>query len=211
MRRPNHVARAAAFQQDAQLARWILALVLLALFVADVLVPHAVFTSRFPGANDFYSRWGGARSWWTQGLSPYSEATSIQIEIGIYGRRALPGEDPGLFAYPFYTVFVLAPLAFLPYVWAEAAWLAALVAASRDLARCDVHPLVCVLLINALVIPFAPQSTMRVPLGMLRLIVGLVAAVITWCVYRQSRRALNCALLRSATLVFAFNESQLPN
>jgi hypothetical protein len=123
MRRPNHVARAAAFQRDARLARWILALVLLVLFVTDVLVTHAVFTSRFPGANDFYSRWGGARSWWTQGLSPYSEATSIQIEIGIYGRRALPGEDPGLFAYPFYTVFVLAPLAFLPYAWAEAAWL----------------------------------------------------------------------------------------
>lgn len=98
---------------------------------------------------------------------------------------------------------IVAPRALLP-------GLAGLVAALRDLARRDVHPLVCVLLINALVIPFTPQSTMREPLGLLRVIVGLVVAVITWCVYRQSRRALNYALLWSATLVVAFNESQLP-
>ena len=56
--------------------------------------------------------------------------------------------------------------------WALLPGLAALVAALRDLAWRDVHPLVCVLLINAPVIPFTPQSTMREPLGMLRLIVG---------------------------------------
>ncbi len=101
----------------------ILIVLLSLLWVADVIATHAVFTSRFPGANDFYSRWAGARAWWMQGLSPYSEEASIQIEIGIYGRRALPGEDPGPFVYPFYTIFLIAPLAFLPYAWAEAAWL----------------------------------------------------------------------------------------
>ena len=101
-------------------------LCLIAVYVADTVATHAVFTSRFPGANDFYSRWAGARAWWVQGLSPYSEEASRQIEIGIFGRRALPGEDPGPFAYPFYAVFLIAPLAFLPYVWAEAAWLALL-------------------------------------------------------------------------------------
>jgi hypothetical protein len=88
--------------------------------------------------------------------------------------------------------------------------LAALIAAGRDLWRGDVHPLVCILLMNALVIPFTPQSTMREPLGILRLIVGLVAAVVLWGAYRKSGRALNYSLLWIATLVLAINESQLP-
>jgi hypothetical protein len=106
--------------------RLLMLLLLLVLAAATVVATHALFTSRFPGANDFYSRWGGARAFWTQGLSPYSDEASAQIEIGIYGRRALPDEDPGPFAYPFYTVFIIAPLAFLPYEWAEAVWLTVL-------------------------------------------------------------------------------------
>jgi hypothetical protein len=88
--------------------------------------------------------------------------------------------------------------------------LLALVVALRDVLQGDRHPFVCVLLINALIVPFTPQSTMREPLGMARLIVGLVAAVILWGAYRKSRRALNYSLLWIATLVLAINESQLP-
>jgi hypothetical protein len=88
--------------------------------------------------------------------------------------------------------------------------LAALVAVLRDMVRGDIHPFVCVLLLNALVIPFTPQSTMREPLGMLRFAVGLVAAVLMWGAYRRSRRALNYSLLWVATLALAVNESQLP-
>ena len=98
---------------------------------------------------------------------------------------------------------IVTPMALLPA-------LAALVAALRDVARRDVHPLVCVLLMNALIIPFTPQSTLREPLGMLRFIVGLVAAVLAWGAYRKSRRALNYSLLWIATLALAINESQLP-
>ena len=77
---------------------------------------------------------------------------------------------------------IITPMALLPA-------LVALVAALRDVARHDVHPLVCVLLMNAIIIPFTPQSTLREPLGMLRFIVGLVAAVLAWGAYRRSRRA----------------------
>jgi hypothetical protein len=98
---------------------------------------------------------------------------------------------------------IMIPMALLP-------GLVALVAALHDMARRDVHPLVCLLLMNALVIPFTPQSTLREPLGMLRFIVGLVMAVILWGAYRKSRRALNYSLLWIATLVFAVNELQLP-
>ena len=98
---------------------------------------------------------------------------------------------------------IMIPAALLP-------GLVALIAALRDIARRGAHPLVCSLLMNALVIPFTPQSTLREPLGMLRFIVGLVAAVILWGAYRKSRRALNYSLLWIATLVLAINEPQLP-
>jgi hypothetical protein len=98
---------------------------------------------------------------------------------------------------------IVIPMALLPA-------LASLIVALRDVIRRDVHPLVCILLVNALVIPFTPQSTMREPLGMLRFIVGLVVAVVAWGAYRQSRRALNYSLFWIATLALAINESQLP-
>jgi hypothetical protein len=100
----------------------LLALVAL-LLAAEVYVTHSVFTSRFPGANDFYSRWKGAEVYWREGLNPYSEQASLAIQQGIYGRPAGPGEDPGPFAYPFYTVFLLLPLVWLPYAWVQAVWL----------------------------------------------------------------------------------------
>lgn len=84
---------------------------------------HHFFTSRFPGANDFFSRWEGARVFWQKGLSPYSREATLSIQIGMYGRPARPDEDQVLFAYPFYTVFFLLPLVWFPYSWAQAIWM----------------------------------------------------------------------------------------
>ncbi len=106
-----------------------LALVILLglLLVGDVVATYALFTSRYPGANDFASRWCGAQAFWRNGLSPYSDEATRQIQLLIYGRPILPEEeqqfDPGPFAYPFYTVFLLMPLVWMPYPWAEAIWL----------------------------------------------------------------------------------------
>jgi len=104
---------------------------LVALFlVGDVGATYVLFTSRYPGANDFASRWAGARAFWRDGLSPYSDEATRQIQLLIYGRPIAPEEeqefDPGPFAYPFYTVFLLLPLVWLPYAWAEAIWLVVL-------------------------------------------------------------------------------------
>ncbi|MFQ5612222.1 MAG: glycosyltransferase family 87 protein [Anaerolineae bacterium] len=101
-------------------------LLLLALYVVALQV---FFTTRFPGANDFYSRWRGAQVFWQEGLNPYSAEATLAIQEGIYGRPALPDEDPGPFAYPFYTVFLLIPLVPLTYSWASAVWLAVVQAA----------------------------------------------------------------------------------
>jgi hypothetical protein len=95
---------------------------LLCLVLYTVLIQVA-FTSRYPGANDFYSRWRGAQVFWQDGISPYADEATLAIQQGIYGRPAGPDEDPGPFAYPFYTVFLLAPLMPLSYSWASAAWL----------------------------------------------------------------------------------------
>ena len=51
---------------------------------------------------------------------------SANIQQRIYGRMAADDEDPGYFAYPFYTVFVLLPLVFTGYAWASAIWMVAL-------------------------------------------------------------------------------------
>lgn len=102
---------------------------LAALFVIGVYAVYTLKSRPYPGANDFYSRWSGARSYWLKGLDPYGDEASLAIQIGIYGRPVVPGEDPGYFAYPFYTVLLIAPLAPLDYALAEAIWLTALEAA----------------------------------------------------------------------------------
>lgn len=106
----------------------ILALVALVVFAVVVVGVRSIFTARYPGLNDFMSRWEGARSYWIDGLNPYGEQASLNIQTRIYGRAVVEGEDPGYFAYPFYTVFLVWPLVYLPYSWASAAWMALLAA-----------------------------------------------------------------------------------
>lgn len=93
------------------------------LLAGNVVTTHDVLTAPYPGHNDFMSRWEGARSYWRDGLNPYGEAASTKIQQRIYGRMAAEDEDPGYFAYPFYTVFMLLPLVFTGYAWASAVWM----------------------------------------------------------------------------------------
>lgn len=102
--------------------------VILLVFAAGVVGIYAFKSDPYPGANDFYSRWSGVRSFWVDGLDPYGDAASLAIQEGIYGRAAEDDEDPGYYAYPMYTTLLLAPLAPLSYTWAEAVWLALLIA-----------------------------------------------------------------------------------
>ncbi|MBN1977752.1 MAG: DUF2029 domain-containing protein [Anaerolineae bacterium] len=110
--------------------RLILLFLVVLLLAADVVATYHFFTSRYPGANDFASRWAGARAFWVDGVSPYSDEATRQIQMLIYGRPIPPEEeqefDPGPFAYPFYTVFLLFPIVWMPYPWAEAIWLVVL-------------------------------------------------------------------------------------
>lgn len=116
----------------------IVALIGAAVVIALTLVAYNYLTLPYPGLNDFMSRWEGARSFWIDGLNPYGDEASLNIQKRIYGRPAAPDEDPGYFAYPFYTVFVIWPLVYLDYAWASAVWLVLL-------AICQIAALVMIL------------------------------------------------------------------
>jgi len=100
-----------------------LTLALCVLFLLTILATYTSLTSPAPGHNDFMSRWEGARAYWQDGLNPYDAQASLQIQEAIYGRAALPSEDPGYFTYPFYTVLPLWPLVQVSYAWASAIWM----------------------------------------------------------------------------------------
>src|SRR5574341_477562 len=102
--------------------RWAGVVIGLALLVAYTVVLREIFTSKHPGANDFFSRWAGAHLYLSRGWDPYGPEASLWIQNTIYGHPALPDQDASLFAYPFYTIFVVAPYALIPYDWAQAAW-----------------------------------------------------------------------------------------
>ncbi len=98
-------------------------LLLAILLVANVMATYNTLTKPYPGHNDFMSRWEGARSYWRDGLNPYGEQASLNIQKQIYGRAATEDEDPGFFAYPFYTLFLVWPLVYISYAWASAIWM----------------------------------------------------------------------------------------
>ncbi|HET7375444.1 MAG TPA: hypothetical protein VFK30_01975, partial [Anaerolineae bacterium] len=66
------------------------------------------------------------------------------------------------------------------------------------------------LLLNAGIILFTPQSTFREPLAMARFVVGLIAAVLIYAAARKSKQGLRFAWLWLFTLGLALNEANLP-
>lgn len=66
------------------------------------------------------------------------------------------------------------------------------------------------LLLNAGIILFTPQSTFREPLAMARFVVGLIATVLIYAAARKSKRGLRFAWLWLFTLGLALNEATLP-
>jgi len=107
---------------NTKLRTWLLVGLLVGLlFALESVAVHAFFTARFPGGNDFYSRWAGARALLLEGRDPYSLDVTVEIQ-------AVIGVDPiqegkGGFAYPLYVLFLFWPLVYLPYDWTLAIWI----------------------------------------------------------------------------------------
>ncbi|MDW8325553.1 MAG: hypothetical protein RMK99_03200 [Anaerolineales bacterium] len=91
------------------------------------------------------------------------------------------------------------PIAVLPSLWGM------VTAAARVLQRDRALP-VWVLGANAAIFPFTPFSTYSEPLGLVRLVCGLVLAVLVFGAYSGSKRVLNYAVFSTAALVMLLNE-----
>lgn len=185
--------------------RWLLlGGLLLAIMAGNVVITHNVLTQPFPGHNDFLSRWEGARTFFIDGASPYSDEASLNIQQRIYGRPVIANEDPGFFAYPFYTVFVVWPTVYLDYAWASALWMVVLqvcligaLLLILDLYRWRPGPLVfATLMIWALVDYYAARGLV---LGQPSHLVYLLQVIAIWSLYRQ-RETLGGAALALSTL-----------
>lgn len=177
-------------------------IVLIALLAGNVIATHNVLTGPHPGHNDFMSRWEGVRSFWRDGLNPYGDETSLNIQKRIYGRPAEEDEDPGYFAYPFYVVLMLWPLAYTSYAWASAIWMVLLEACLigalvllLDLFRWRPRPwLLAVLLLWSLTFYYSARGLL---LGQPGLLVYFLEVLTLWALAKQRDRLAGTALALS--------------
>ena len=102
----------------------ILAGLLLLLIAGQSFATYTVFTSKFPGGNDFFVYWLGGREYLLHGTNPFDPAVAEKIQLAVFGRPVQPGDkDQAYFAYPFYSLYFSWPLSLLPYPWARAIWM----------------------------------------------------------------------------------------
>lgn len=88
---------------------------------------YAILTSRYHFLVwDFHQLWSGTRAVVLKGENPYSDAVTLRIETELYGRAAYPDENAVGFFYPLYIVYLVIPVALMPYALAEAAWFSVL-------------------------------------------------------------------------------------
>ena len=79
-------------------------IILIALFVALVAVEsfalYTVFTSKFPGGNDFFVRWLGGREYLLHGINPFDRSVAEKAQMAMFGRLTTPQDkDEAYFAY----------------------------------------------------------------------------------------------------------------
>lgn len=89
--------------------------------LAPINTQTGVATGRPIGNNsDLYPRWLGARALLLQHRDPYSDEVTREIQLGFYGRAldSSKASDPTAeesFLYPVYTVFLMSPVAAIPF------------------------------------------------------------------------------------------------
>lgn len=85
------------------------------------------FSLRSSVENSFAPRWYGTRLFLFQGLNPYSEKATNEIQNFIYGQPAGASDDQALFLYPFYAFIVFAPFGLIKNLAvAQALWMTVL-------------------------------------------------------------------------------------
>lgn len=105
-----------------KLRKWMLAGLLIGiLFVSESVAAHN-FTARFPGGNDFYPRWAGARALLVEGRDPYSPGVTAEIQETLVGPDG-EAKNSFSFAFPLHAIFLFWPLVYCSYDWARAIWM----------------------------------------------------------------------------------------
>jgi hypothetical protein len=101
---------------------WI-GLFVLCVFLLTVLL-YFLVTSHYSFGADFATFWSAGKAVFLEHTSPYSQQVSERIQIALYGRTALPGEDQVRYAYPPFSLLIISPAAFTSFAWANAYWMA---------------------------------------------------------------------------------------
>lgn len=84
---------------------------------------------------DFMPQWMGTRYAILERGDPYSETFQKTAQEAVYGRQVLSWENPHDFLYPYYSILLFLPVAFIAdYSLAMAIWMTILMAASVALA-----------------------------------------------------------------------------
>ena len=161
---------------------------------------------------DFHQLWSGARAFILRGENPYSDAVTLRIQTELYGRPARPDENAAGFFYPLYAVYLIMPVALMPYPLAEAAWFSTLemallagVLATAGALGWKLRPLALATLVVAVAALY--PVTWAFILGQISLLVFAAMALALW-VARERRDVLAGVLLALSTvkpqMVFLF-------
>lgn len=185
--------------------QYLIALMLLLLFEAVLSAAfYYGFTRNVPSANDFYVPWRATGALLREGRNPYSADVTRDIQLGLFGQTLPPDAHQFSFAYPLYTAFLIAPLAWLPYDIAQPIWLAlllSLIVGSGWLILRNLEielkplPLMAMAIWTVLFYP----SARSLILGQLAVVV-LACTVGAWWAARARREALAGVLLACTTI-----------
>jgi hypothetical protein len=79
---------------------------------------------KYPGGQDFFALWFGARAWVKEGLSPYSGETASQARAYLIANPAISRETSSSFKvlYPLPALFAALPFGLMDFVTARALW-----------------------------------------------------------------------------------------
>ena len=85
------------------------------------------FSLRSSSENSFVPLWAGTRLFLTNGLNPYGEQATRQIQNYVYGDPVPPSKNQVLFLYPFYAFIIFTPFALIKNLLvAQALWMTVL-------------------------------------------------------------------------------------
>jgi hypothetical protein len=160
---------------------------------------------------DLYSPWIGARDLLLFGRNPYGPQVTREIQMAFYGHAVTQaygarGPDPvdeQRFAYPLFTVFLLAPIIYAPFaqvqIWAFII-LAFLTAASvlLWLRVLRWRPPNIIVLSMVLLVLGSPQLVQGLRLRQLGLLAAFLMALSAWCISRHHLTSAGILLALSA-------------